>query len=234
MDNYSKCNLIKEKLLFLINFFFDENNMNDENIFKLGLSILKYFFINNQYEIIFVKNINSLNNIDLNNKNSILIIDYLNEATSSNDNNYSPYIVLQQVKLFKSININIENSLNKSYLLESILEFYYLCFSKNFLFLKNVNLNPLFKAIFEEKELMKISSTKRITSYLLRILNYLPFQLKENTIFNSSKIDVKNKNNSIQSDEIRLIIDTKHKISIINFLINFWKNLNVIISKSAS
>ena len=45
MNNDSKCILVKEKLSFLIDFFFGELNMNDENLFKFGLSIVKQFII---------------------------------------------------------------------------------------------------------------------------------------------------------------------------------------------
>ena len=233
INNYSKCNLFKEKLSFLINFFFEENNMNDENIFKLGLTILKNFIVNNRYEIIFVKNIKTLNNIDFNNKHSFLVIDFLYNRIPSNESYYAPYVVFPHVNLFKSINMNLENIINKPPIFESILEFYYFCLSKNFLFLKNVNINPLLKVVFYEKELTKVSSSKRITNYLIKILTLLPYQLNYDIDFNSSKkIELQIKNNSILNDDIQLNIDPKYKISIINFLINFWKNLNGIISQT--
>ena len=248
INNSSKCNLIKEKLSFLIEFFFDEININDENIFKLGLSILKHFFINNQYEIIFIKNINDLNNIDINNKHSILVIDFLyyninlkknsfekeKDFISFHKNYYDPYIVFPHVKLFKAINQNLENNINKTNIFESILEFYYLCLSKNILFLKNIDLNLFFKIIFDEKDLTKFSSSKKITNYLLKILACLPFQLNSDTIFNTSseniELDIKNK--SYSNNDFQLNIDPKCKISAINFLINFWNKLNIIISKT--
>ena len=248
INNPSKCNLVREKLSFLIDFFFDEINMNDENILNFGLSILKYFVINNQYEIIFVKN---LNNSDVNNQqnnHSLLVIDYLyykiilkkltfeneKEFITFHKNFYAPYIVFPHVRLFKAINQNLENYITKTYILESILEFYYLCFSNNILFLKNVNLNLFFKTFFEEKELSKISHSKKITNLLLKILSCLPYQLNNDISFNRSteNIELKLKDISNLKDDIQLNFDSKYKISVINFLINFWSNLNSMIFKT--
>ena len=248
INNSTKCNLTKEKLSFLIEFFFDEININDENIFKLGLSVLKHFFINNQYEIIFIKNINDLNNIEINNKHSILVIDYLyyniypkknsfekeKDFISFHKNYYAPFIVFPHIKLFKAINENLENNINKTNIFESILEFYYLCLSKNILFLKNINLNLFFKIIYDEKDLIKFSTSKKITHYLFKILACLPFQLNSDMIFNTSSenIELNMKNKSYLNNEFQLNIDPKYKISAINFLINFWSKLNIIIIKT--
>ena len=235
INNPSKCILVKEKLSFLIDFFYGENNMNDENIFKLGLNIVKYFVVNNRYEIIFVKNVNSLNNDDYDKRHSMLVIDFLYNKILYNENDYEPYIVFHHIKLFEFINTNLENYIKKINICESIFEFYYSCFSKNFLFLKNVNLNPFFKTIFEEKELTKISSSKRITNYIIKILSYLPYQLNSDMNFDSSRnIELNIKQISLLDDEIQLNAEPKYKISIINFLINFWKNLNDIIKKTLS
>ena len=249
MNNASKCILVKEKLSFLIDFFFGELNMNDENLFKFGLSIAKQFIINNQYEIIFDKNLNYLSeNINNKNNNSILVIDYLyykilprkitfeneKEFISFHKNYYAPYIVFPHMKLFKTINQNLENYMTKTQILESVLELYYLCFNNNILFLKNVNLNLFFKTIFDEKELIKISYSKKITNLILKILACLPYQLNNDINFNSSteNIELKLKNISIINDDIQLNVDSKYKISVINFLINFWSSLNIMISKT--
>ena len=112
INNPSKCNLAKEKISFLIELFFDENNMNDENIFKFGLTILKYFYINKEYEIIFVKNLNSFNIADYNNKHSYIIIDAIFNKNSDESSNYAPYIIFPLIKIFKFINTNIEYYIN--------------------------------------------------------------------------------------------------------------------------
>ena len=247
INNSSKCVLVKEKLSYLIDFFFDENYINDENIFKLGLSVLKSFLVNDNFELIFVKNINMINNTDYN-KHSILVVDYFyfqifgkkiifnddKEFITYHKNYYLPYILFPNVKVFKSINQNLENNITKTYIFENILEFYYLCFSKNIIYIKNVNLNMFFKTIFEEKDLMKISLSKKITHYLIKILYCLPYQFNNDNIFNNSSenISLLLKNKSHLNDEIQLNIEIKYKIAIINFLINFWRNLNVMISTS--
>ena len=219
INNPSKCILIKEKLSFLIELFFDENNMNDENIFKLGLTILKYFYINNDYEIVFIKNINTFVNSYYNDKHSILMADNLFNQNSVEGTNNSHHIVFPLVKIFNFINTNLEYYIKKIAIFENILEFYYLCFSKNFLILKNIELNLFFKSIFEEKELVKISSSRKITNYIIKILAYLPYQLNNNLVLNQfNNNESKLKENPILSDVTPLNIDPKYKISIINFL----------------
>ena len=248
INNSSKCLLSKEKLQVLIDFFFDENNMNDENIFKIGLSLLKCFIVNNNHEIIFVSNNNknNINNINLNDRHSMLVIDYYynkifnkkptfeeNEFIIFHKNFYAPYVVLPHIQLFKSINENMENDITKSHLMENILELYYICFTSNISFIKNVNLNKFFSIIFEEKELTKISSSKKVTNYLIKIMACLPYQLSNDMMFNSSqKIALNIKKNANLIHDTQLKIEPKYKISIINFLINFWSKLNLIITKT--
>ena len=247
MTNSSKCIFVKEKLSFLIDFFFGELNMNDENLLKFGLSVVKYFAINEQYEIIFDKNLNYLGDNNMNN-NSLLVIDYLyyeivsQKLTFQNEkefiefhkNYYAPYIVFPHIKLFRIINQNLENYITKTHILESVLELYYLCFSNNILFLKNVNLNLFFRNIFDEKELIKISYSKKITNLIFKILTCLPYQLNNDINFNSSSenIELTLKNISLLNDDMQLNVDSKYKISVINFLINFWSSLNIMISKT--
>ncbi len=62
---------------------------------------------------------------------------------------------------------------------------------------------------------------------------YLPYQLNNNVILNlSDNNEYNSKENQITNNKILLNIDPKFKVSVINFLINFWKNLNDIIKKS--
>ena len=79
--NYSsKFVLSHEKLDFLMNFFYDQNNMNDKSILKLALKLLKNFTVNSQYEVLFINssyyNNYLINNINYHTKHSMVVIDY--------------------------------------------------------------------------------------------------------------------------------------------------------------
>ena len=245
INNYTKYPLSKEKFDFLINFFYNKNNMNDVNILKLALKLLKCFIVNNQYELFFVNsfsnnNNNNLNNINYNNKHNMIVIDYNYHKINQNKkkykdekefeayhkNFYKPYTVFPHVNLFNSLNYHLVNNYQRNHIFESILEFYYSCLNRNLYFLKNINFKEFLNLILKEKDLTKIFYTKKITFYLLKILSSLPYQLHNELSFNSSEIIYKIKSSSYSSDDIQLIVDPKHKMSIISSIINVWYTLN--------
>ena len=204
INNYTKYPLSKEKFDFLINFFYDQENMTDDNILKIALKLLKCFIVNNQYEVFFVNNSynynNYLNNINYNNKHSMIVIDYNYNKINQNKkkykdakefeiyhkNYYRPFIVFPHVNLFNSLNYHLVNNYQRNHIFESILQFYYSCLNRNLYFLKNINFKEFLNLLLKEKDLTKIFYTKKITFYLKYyllcltncIMNYLSILLK--------------------------------------------------------
>ena len=244
--NYStKYSLSKEKFNFLFDFFYEKNKMNDKNILKLAIKLLKCFKVNNQNEVIFVNtkygDNDLLNNINYNQKHSMIVIDYnynkiLQKKKEFKDdkeydlyhkNFYSPYTLFQHVNLFSSLNYHFINNIKTPLIVESILEFYYLCLNKNLYFLKNINFKEFFNILFKEKDITKISISKKSTHYLLKILASLPYHIHNEISFNSSKYILKIKNSSYNNNDVQLFIEPKNKILIINLLLSFWNTLIV-------
>ena len=246
INNYTKYPLSKEKFYFLIDFFYDKNNMNDDNILKIALKLLKCFIVNNRYEVFFANNFNNNNtklsgiNINYNNRHSMIVIDYNYHKINQNKKKYkdekefeiyhkecySPFTVFPHVYLFNSINYHLVNNYQRNHIFESILEFYYSCLNRNLYFLKNINFKEFLNLLLKEKDLTKIFYTKKITFYLLKILSSLPYQLHNELSFNSSEVIYKIKSSSYSSDDIQLLVDPKHKMSFINSIINVWYTLN--------
>ena len=246
INNYTKYPISKEKFEFLINFFYNKNNMNDVNILKIALKLLKCFVVNNQYEVFFVKNCynntnnNYLNNVNYNNKHNMIVIDYNYHKINQNKKKfkdekifeiyhkdfYKPFTVLPHVNIFNSLNYHLVNNYQRNHIFESILEFYYSCLNRNLYFLKNINFKEFLNLLLKEKDLTKIFYTKKITFYLLKILSCLPYQLHNELSFNSSEIIYKIKSSSYSRDDIQLIVDPKHKMSFISSIINVWYTLN--------
>ena len=244
--NYSsKCVLSSEKLDFLVNFFYDLNNMNDKSIIKIALKLLKNFTVNSQYEVLFINsnyyNNYLISNINYYNIHSMVVIDYdynkiqknkkIYKDTKEYDlyhkNYYAPFTVFQHINLFTAINYHLTNNIKKTQIFENILEFYYLCLSRNLYFLKSVNFKEFLNIILKGKDITKISSSKKSTYYLLKILTCLPYHLHSELSFHSSsQIVLKIKSPSYGNDDIQLLVDPKDKIWSIDCLINLWNTLN--------
>ena len=244
--NYSsKYVLSNEKLDFLMNFFYDMNNMNDKSIIRIALKLLKNFTVNSQYEVIFINsnyyNNYLISNINYHNKHSMVVIDYNYSKIQKykkkfNDwkdfelyhkNYYSPFILFQHIGLFTALNYHLTNNIKKTQIFENILEFYYLCLSRNLYFLKSVNFKEFLNILLKEKDITKISSSKKSTYYLFKILSCLPYQLHSEINFSSSgQIVLKIKNSSYVNDDIQLLVDPKYKTASINCLINLWNTLS--------
>ena len=151
----------------------------------------------------------------------------LKEYELYHKNYYEPFILFQHINLFTALNYHLTINIKKTLIFENILEFYYLCLSRNLYFLKSVNLKDFLNILLKEKDIAKISSSKKSTYYLLKILSCLPYQLHSELSFNSSnQIILKIKNSSYVNDDIQLLVDPKYKIMSINCLINLWSSLN--------
>ena len=168
--------------------------MNDKKILTASISLLKHFAVNSKHQLIFINNENYnnylLNNINYEEFSSMIVLNYdcnkLEQEKQKINNEkkfdiyvkkyYEPFVIFDQIKLFQSINYHFENNLKNIEIFENILEFYYLCFSKNILFLKGINLEKFLDIILKEKDIIKISNSKKITNYLLKILSYIPYQ----------------------------------------------------------
>ena len=241
----------KEKSDFLLNFFYDMNNMNDKSILKIALKLLKCFIVNNMYEVLFVNknyyNDYVMSNINYNHRHSMLVIDYNftkiqkykkkfkdeKEYEIYHKNYYTPFSLFEHIELFSALNYHLANNIKKKEIFESILEFYYLCLNKNLYFLKSINFKEFLNILLKEKDITKISSSKKITDYILKILSCLPYLLQNELDFSSSNnIIMKIKNSSYGNNDIQLIVDPKFKISAINCLINFWNFLNSTVATS--
>ena len=103
--------------------------------------------------------------------------------------------------------------------------------SRNLYLLKGVNFKDFLNILFKEKDLTKISSTKKSTYFLLKILSCLPYQLHSEISFISSNNILKMKN-SYGNDDLQLLIDPKYKTLSINCLLNLWNFLNSSINNS--
>ena len=249
--NYSsKYVLSNEKLDFIINFFYDVNNMNDKSIIKIALKLIKNFVVNSQYEVLFINsnyyNSYLMNNINYHHKHSMIVIDYNYNKIQKfkkkfqnregdydyyHKNYYAPFTLFEHIDLFSALNYHLTNNIKKTLIFENILEFYYLCLNRNLYILKGVNFKDFLNLIIKEKDITKISSSKKSTFYLLKILSCLPYQLHNEISFNSSNHILKIKNLSYGED-LQLLIDPKYKFLSINCLINLWNLLNSSINNS--
>ena len=245
INDASKYILSHEKLEFLMSFFYDENYMNDKSIIKIALKLIKNFKVNSQYEVIYINsnyyNSYLINNINYHHKHSMIVIDYKynkiqqykkkfesqEEYELYHKNYYAPFTLFKHIELFSALNNHLMNNIKKTQIFENILEFYYLCLNRNLYFLKGVNFKEFLNILLKEKDITKISSSKKSTYYLLKILSCLPYQLQSDLSFSSSsQIVLKIKNSSYRDDEVQLIVDPKFKLLSINCLLNFWNTLN--------
>ena len=245
INDASKYVLSHEKLEFLMSFFYDENYMNDKSIIKIALKLIKNFTVNTQYEVIYI-NSNYYNNYLISNfnyhhKHSMIVIDYNHNKIQQrkkkfkdpkeyelyHKNYYAPYTLFKHIELFAALNNQLINNIKKTQIFEGILEFYYLCLNRNLYFLKGVNFKEFLNLLLKEKDITKISSSKKSTYYLLKILSCLPYQLPSDLSFSSSsQIVLKIKNSTYREEEVQLIVDPKFKLLSINCLLNFWNTLN--------
>ena len=193
-----------------MNFFYDINNMNDKSIIKIALKLVKNFVVNSQYEVLFINsnyyNSYLMSNINYYHKHSMIVIDYnypkilkfRKQYENPEDfelfhkNYYAPFTLFKHMEIFNALNYHLTNNIKKTQIFENILEFYYLCLSRNLYLLKGVNFKDFLNILFKEKDLTKISSTKKSTYFLLKILSCLPYQLHSEISFNSSNNIFKN------------------------------------------
>ena len=244
--NYSANYILSnEKLDYLMEFFYDMNNMNDKSIIKIALKLIKNFIVNSQYEVLFINtsyyNNYLISNMNYNNKHSMVVIDYNYNKIQKfkkkfedkkdfdlyHKNYYAPFTLFQHIGIFEALNYHLTNNMKKTQIFESILEFYYLCLTRNLYFLKSVSFKDFLNILLKEKDITKISSSKKSTYYLLKILSCLPYQLySELSLNSSSQMILKIKNSSYGMDDLNLLVDPKYKVLSINCLINLWNSLN--------
>ena len=247
--NYStKYVLSKEKLDMLINFLYDMDNMNDKKILGIAIKLLKSFTVNKYYEVLFINTSYSNNkmfsNINYNHKHSMIVIDYnyskihlykkkfkdRKDFSLYHKANYAPFILFKHVKLFTALNHHLIENIQNKYIFESTLEFYFMCLDKNVYFLKGINLKEFLNIILKEKDLTKISLSKKSTWYLLKILNTLPYHLRTEMSLGGDEVRNMNRLKTGTNDEIQLILDPRYKNNCVNCLLNLWNSLNNSIS----
>jgi hypothetical protein len=226
--------------------------MNDKSILKLALNLLKYFIVNNKYEVLFINNNyfndSLISDINYNHKHSMTVIDYnyniiqKNKKKFNNEkefelnhkNYYAPFNLFEHIELFSAINYHLTNNIEKSEIFESVLTFYYLCLNTNLFFLKSItNFKDFLNLLLKDKDITKISPSKNCTYYILKIISCLPYLLHNELSFGSSgNIILQIKSASYSSDDVQLVVDPKYKISAINCILNLWTYLNTIVASS--
>ena len=249
---YSKYVLCREKFEFIINFFYNTTYMNDERILLFALKLLKYFRVNNQYEVLFFNNDYSndklISDINLNHKHSMIVIDYNYNIIQKNKKKYkteeeyetyhksyyAPFSLFEHIELFSSLNNHLTDNIKNPQIVENILTFYSLCLNNNLFFLKGANnFKEFLNILLKDKDITKISPSKNSTYYMLKLLFRLPYLLhNELSLIPPTNIFVQIKNASYSSDDMQLLVEPKYKILAIHCVLNLWNHLNTMIASS--
>ena len=248
---YSNYVLCREKSEFIINFFYNTTYMNDERILLFALQLLKYFRVNNQYEVLFFNNDYSndklISDINFNHKHSMIVIDYnyniiqRNKTKCKNEefeiyhkNYYAPFSLFEHIELFSSLNNHLTDNIKNPQIVENVLIFYSLCLNNNLFFLKSVNnFKEFLNLLLKDKDITKISPSKNSTYYILKLLFRLPYLLyNELSLTSPTNIFVQIKNASYSSDDMQLLVEPKYKILAMHCVLNLWNHLNSMIASS--